>query len=174
MKLGNSCVYIRINLNETIIMKKQKFKLSTTQLGITTISIALLLLVIYSCNKDVECVECKQNKNIQTRNIVLGETMYTASAYYGANEDNDFAITIFNSEDIPDMNETIDSIINLYQLELPESQSGEKTLFGLALFYDASLEESLGNVPNGILLYHTNTSTQRSYATFWQRSADNS
>lgn len=174
MKLGNSCVYIRINLNETIIMKTQKFKLSITQLGITALSITLLLLVIYSCNKDVECVECKKNKNIQTRNIVLGETMYTASAYYEANEDNDFAVTIFNSEDIPDMNGTIDSILNLYELTLPESQSGEKVLFGLTLFYGASLEESLGTIPNGILLYHTNTSTQRSYATFWKKNADNS
>jgi hypothetical protein len=154
-------------------MKTEKLNINIANFGIALLSIILVLLVVYSCNKieNPECVECKQNKNLNKKTLVLNDTVYTASVYYQASTDSRFAVTILSNDDMPNIDHTIDSVLNVCNIDL--SQSVEKYFFGLALFYKDELHDALHDFPTGVLLYHTNTSTKRSYATFWERNMNN-
>jgi hypothetical protein len=153
-------------------MKLQNKQSRFIKPGLVFLLITLVVIGIYSCNKkekaDAECVKCEQNKNTQTKDIVVKDKIYIVPTYTSSSGKP--TTTIITEKEMPDVVDEIQSTLKSYGIEVLNCKP-----FGLAKFYEKSIEESNKEsiAPSAILLYYTNEANGRSFASIWKRDENN-
>lgn len=153
-------------------MKNKLEKLKNSKLGFTSfiISISLLLISIYACNKNTEsqsdCIKCNQRQ--QTKSLIVNEQAYLVNSY--ASNLQQFNVTALNQVDMPKIaSDGLFAILGTLGIQVPSTIANTEP-YGIALFYDTLLAGDINNnFPISYIVYYKDQETQRTYAGFWKK-----